>query len=117
MRRLLLSLFLAAFSALAADVTGKWTASAEGPNGTMTRTFTFKVDGAKLTGETVSSLFGKSPIENGKVDGDSISFVLNVKFQDNELQVNYKGKVAGDTINLTAETPQGEIVWVAKRSS
>lgn len=52
-----------------------------------------------------------------KVDGDSISFVLNVKFQDNELQVNYKGKVAGDTINLTAETPQGEIAWVAKRSS
>jgi hypothetical protein len=117
MHRLLLSLALASLSAFAADIAGNWKATAEGPNGAMSRTFSFKVEGAKLTGETVSSLVGKSAIENGKVDGDSISFVINVKFQGNEMQVNYKGKLAGDTLNLTAETPQGEIAWVAKRGS
>lgn len=117
MPRLLLSLLLASLSAFAADISGNWKASAEGPNGTMTRTFSFKVEGAKLTGETVSSWVGKSTIENGKVDGDSISFVIKVKIEDNEMQVNYKGKLAGDTLNLTAETPQGEIAWVAKRGS
>lgn len=117
MSRILLSFVFASLSAFAADVAGNWKATAEGPNGTMSRTFAFKVEGAKLTGETVSSLVGKSTIEDGKVDGDSISFVINVKFQDNEMKVNYKGKLSGDQLNLTAETPQGEITWVAKRGS
>jgi hypothetical protein len=117
MSRTLLSFFLVSLSAFAADVAGNWKATAEGPNGTMTRTFTFKVDGAKLSGETVSSMLGKSTIEDGKVDGDTVSFVINVKFQDNEMKVSYKGKLAGDQLNLTAETPQGEIAWVAKRGS
>ena len=46
-------------AALAADVTGEWKATAEGPNGSMERTFSLKADGAKLTGETVSSFAGK----------------------------------------------------------
>ena len=117
MSRILVSFVLASHSAFAADVAGNWKATAEGPNGTMSRTFAFKVEGAKLTGETVSSMLGKSTIEDGKVDGDAISFVINVKFQDNEMKVNYKGKLSGDQLNLTAETPQGEITWVAKRGS
>ena len=35
---------LFAFSALAADISGNWKATAEGPNGAMERTFTFKQD-------------------------------------------------------------------------
>ena len=54
----------------AADVAGEWTATAEGPNGAMQRTFTFKVDGSKLTGETVSSFLGKSEI---KLDFDTMN--------------------------------------------
>ena len=89
---------------MAADVAGEWKATAEGPNGSMERTLSLKVDGAKLTGETVSSFTGKSMIENGKVDGDSITFTITAKIQDNEMKISYKGKVTGkDTMLLSSE--------------
>ncbi len=117
MRHILVLMTLFAATALAADVTGNWKASAEGPNGTMERTFTFKVDGNKLTGETTSSMFGKSTITDGKIDGDNLSFTITVKFQDNEMKLNYKGKVNGNEIKFTVENPDGGqvIEWVAKK--
>jgi hypothetical protein len=112
-------LALLAVSALAvfAGVAGTWKAIAEGPNGAMERTFVFKVDGNTLTGETTSSMLGKSTITDGKVDGDSLSFNITVKFQDNEMKVSYKGKVAGDDIKLTSEVPDfgQSIEWTGKR--
>jgi hypothetical protein len=56
--------------ALAADVTGAWTGQAPGPNGEgFQLTFTFKQDGAKLTGTVAGP--GGPPLDiiNGKVDG------------------------------------------------
>jgi len=118
MKKLLL-LLAAAAAMMAADIAGEWKATAEGPNGTMERTFSLKVDGAKLTGETVSSFVGKSTIEEGKVDGDSFSFVITAKFQDNEMKLHYKGKVTGkDTIALTSQIAGGEgnaIEWKGAR--
>ena len=115
----LLSIFFVlalAVPALAADITGNWKATAEGPQGAMTRTFAFKVDGEKLTGETVSSFAGKSEIMDGKINGDDISFTLNVKFQDNEMKIAYTGKVVSkDEIKLSADVQGNTIEWVAKR--
>jgi len=117
MKRLLAVIALLALPALAADVTGTWKATAEGPNGTMERTFVLKVDGNKLTGETTSSMFGKSEISDGKIDGDNLSFTITVKFQDNEMKLNYKGKVSGKEIRFTVESPMGgqTIEWLAKK--
>ncbi len=117
MKRLLVWMTLFATAALAADISGNWKATAEGPNGSMERTFTFKVDGNKLTGETTSSMFGKSTITDGKVDGDNVSFSITVKFQDNEMKLNYKGKVSGNEIKFNVESPDGGqvIEWVAKK--
>ena len=100
------------------DISGTWKASAEGPNGTMERTFVFKVDGNKLTGETTSSMLGKSTITDGKVDGDNVTFTIDAKFQDQEMKLNYKGKVnaAGDEIKFTVEVQGQSIEWVAKRA-
>ena len=104
-------------SLFAADVTGEWKATAEGPNGAMERTFSLKADGAKLTGETVSSFAGKSAIREGKVDGENLSFTITIKIQDNEREVKYKGKVVSkDEIKFTADGFQGQTIeWVAKR--
>jgi hypothetical protein len=115
-RFMALTVFLAA-TAWAADITGTWKATAEGPNGPMERTFTFKVDGGKLMGETTSSMFGKSDITDGKIEGDNLSFTITVKFQDNEMKLNYKGKVSGNEIKFTVENPDGGqiIEWVAKK--
>jgi hypothetical protein len=117
MKKLLFLLLIAALNVVGAEVTGTWKASAEGPQGQMERTFTFKADGSKLTGETVSQMMGKSTIDNGKVDGDNLSFEIKVKFQDQEMVIQYKGSVKGDTIKMTAELPGGGngIEWNGKR--
>lgn len=117
MCKILMTALLWAVAAMGADVTGNWKATAEGPMGSMERTFTFKQEGTKVTGETVSSMFGKSEIIDGKVVGDTLSFTIVVKFEDNEMKVNYKGKVAEKEMKLTAEVPMGDqkIEWVAKR--
>ena len=120
MSRLLGLLAVAAWTLLGADVSGNWKATAEGPNGTMERTFTFQVAGDKLTGETTSSLFGKSAIENGKVEGDNVSFDITVSFDGNEMKLNYKGKVvAADEIHFTVENPNFDqtFEWKAKKAS
>jgi len=101
MKRLLLSLTLFAFSAFAADPTGNWKASADGPNGAMDRTFTFKVDGSKLTGESNSEMVGKSTIEDGKIDGDNISFSISFELQGNQMKTTFKGKTTGDDLTLS----------------
>src|SRR5260370_27194431 len=102
MKLIVLGLLLS-IDAFAADVTGTWKGSAETPNGTIERTFVFKVDGNKLTGETTSNMMGKSVIENGKVDGDNLPFSIMIKFQHNEMKADYKRKaVVGKQIKLTA---------------
>ena len=117
MKRLLAVLAVFATSALAADVTGTWKAKADFNGQTRERTFVFKVEGTKLTGETTSSMMGKSTITDGKVEGDNISFTITVKFQDNEMKLNYKGKIKGDEIHFTVDNPQGgqTIEWNAKK--
>jgi hypothetical protein len=95
-----LSLSIAAF---AADVTGTWTAEVPGRGGTNTTTFSFKVDGAKLTGSVDGGRGGAQPISDGKVDGDNISFAQNLSFGGNDVTISYKGVVKGDTIEMTRE--------------
>jgi len=119
MQRLLALLAMCACAALAADISGNWKATAEGPNGSMERTFTFKVDGNKVTGETTSSMLGKSTITDGKLEGDTLTFSITANFGGNEMKLDYKGKVSGDQIKLTssgAATGGQSIEWVAKRT-
>jgi hypothetical protein len=120
MKRVFFLLAMSALSALAADIAGTWKATAEGPNGSMEHTFVFQVDGNKLTGETTSSMMGKSTIADGKVDGDNLSFTITVKFQDNEMKLSYKGKVTGNEIHFTAEMAGGggqSLEWHGKKIS
>ncbi len=87
--------------AWAADVNGKWVAQVPGRDGQARETtFTFKVEGAKLTG-TVSGRQGETPISDGKIDGDNISFTRSLSAGGNEIKINYKGKVSGDEIKFT----------------
>jgi hypothetical protein len=94
---------LALTAAYAADATGKWVAETQGRNGPTQTTFTFKVDGAKLTGTMQGAQGDPIEITEGKVDGDNISFVVVRSMGGNEMKMTYKGKVAGDEIKMTRE--------------
>ena len=118
MKWLPVAFVLFAFTALAADISGNWKATAEGPQGAMERTFTLKQEGAKVTGETVSSFTGKSTITDGKVEGDTVTFTINAKLGDQEVKLNYKGKIAGNEIKFTSQMADGgnaPIEWTAKK--
>jgi hypothetical protein len=95
-----------AIGALAADVTGKYVAEVQGRNGTQQQTFDLKAVGATLTG-TVSSPRGDQKIEDGKVDGDTISFTTTMKMGDNEMKIAYTGKVAANSIEFSREMTGG----------
>jgi hypothetical protein len=93
----------------AADVNGKWTAQVPGGRDGQLQetTFTFKVEGDKLTG-TVSGRQGDTPIADGKISGDDISFTVTRERQGNTIKQAYKGKVAGDEIKFTRSTEGGQ---------
>ena len=120
MKRLLFSLIVFALAASAADLAGTWKGTAEGPQGAIERTFVFKVDGNKLTGETTSEMLGKSEIQDGKIDGDNVTFTITASIQGNELKLSYKGKVTGNELKLTSEAAGGgggfgAIQWTCKK--
>jgi hypothetical protein len=99
--------------AMAADVTGAWKASMQGPDGqSMELTFNFKADGAKLTG-TVTSPMGEMPISEGKIDGDKIEFTV----ETDQFKVVHKGTVSGDTMKLTVDMGGQTMEMTAKRSA
>ena len=97
----LLSLF--AVTAVAADISGKWTSEAAGRDGTpQVTTYTFKVAGTTLTG-TIGTARGDQEITEGKISGDEISFVTVRDTPNGSMKTNFKGKVAGAEIRLTRE--------------
>jgi hypothetical protein len=100
-----LALALTAATAVAADVTGTWTADAVGPDGSSyPLTFTFKQNAAALTGTVQGPQGDPIAISNGKVDGNSISFQVSF----NGITISHSGTLndAGDEIKLSTKTDQ-----------
>jgi hypothetical protein len=94
----------AAAPAFAPDITGSWSGAMSTPNGDFQISFTFKQDGAKLTGTVAGPQGDPLEITDGKVDGDKVSF--NVSF--NGMTIKHEGTIAGEEIKLTSKTDQGD---------
>jgi hypothetical protein len=99
---LTIGLLLVTGIAFGADVDGKWTGSIAGMDGNnMTIGYTFKADGATLTG-TTKGMDGKDiAIKDGKINGNNISFSVTFDFGGQEMKMEYKGVVSADQIKLT----------------
>jgi hypothetical protein len=76
MRGTVAVVLLLSMSAMAGDLTGKWSGSfrADGADHDVPQFFILKHDGNKLTGTAGPDQSEQYPIENGKVDGDRVSF-------------------------------------------
>jgi hypothetical protein len=96
-----------AITAVAADVTGKWNAQVPGRNGTRATTFDLKADGDKLSG-TMSVEGAPSPIADGKISGDTITFTATADRGGNTIKYNFSGKISGDEIQFKREGGQGQ---------
>jgi hypothetical protein len=113
----LLALFLLGTTLLsAADVTGKWTGEVEGRNGKRPITMNLKADGATLTG-TVTARNADTPISDGKIDGDNISFAMTFEGNNGKVTINYKGTVSGDEIKFTRTMGERTTDFTVKRAN
>ena len=100
----LLTLAVASLSAFAADVTGTWKAEFETQRGLQKYTFTLKQDGTNLTGKAGVEMTDQkrdAEFKEGKVEGETVTFVESLKIQDNEININYTGKISGNEIKFT----------------
>src|SRR5260370_13259398 len=94
--------------AYAADVSGKWTYEMSRGGNTMTSTITLKADGAKLTGSVSGRQGAETPIENGKVDGNNVSFEVTREGQNGKKTMKYTGTASGNEHKLKIAMGGGE---------
>jgi hypothetical protein len=111
-----------------ADPTGTWTWSTPGRDGGAERksTLKLKLEGDKLTGTLAApgrqgGESREATIEDGKLNGDEISFKVTREFNNNKVTQKYNGKISGDTIKGKIEFERnGEAQsrdWQAKRET
>lgn len=89
--------FLSAVLALAADVTGTWTANVVLAAGSGSPKLELKQTGETLTG-TYHGQFGDAPIK-GTVKGDKVEFA----FGTDQAQAKYSGTVTGNKMAGTVD--------------
>jgi len=86
-----------------ANIAGTWTTSFESQVGMQNYTYSIAVDGNTLTGHAKSNL-GEGDLSEGKVNGDTVTFIENLKIEGMELRIDYKGKIdSGDEIKFTRQ--------------
>ena len=78
MKRLLAAVLILVTTAIAGDLTGKWSGSfkADGADHGVSQLFIFKQDGNKLSGTGGPDQNEQYPIENGKIEGTRVRFEL-----------------------------------------
>src|SRR5688572_4512184 len=102
----LLTFAIASLSAFAADVSGTWKADFETQRGLQKYTFTLKQDGTSVTGKASADMNGEkreAELKEGKVEGDTVTFVEPLNAQGNDLRIVYTGKIAADGIKFTRQ--------------
>lgn len=98
-RLLVAGFVLMAATAFAADIDGKWAGNIETPGGAITLAYTFKADGATLTGTMIGPDGAEIKISNGKIEGNKVSFTVNGDFG----ALTFNGVVSATDVQLTAE--------------
>ena len=94
---------------------GSWKAEFTDPRGNQRSViFRFKVSGARLAG---SFVLGREsmPIEDGEVEGETLSFRVTLSVGEMDLELLYRGRLQGDTLHLVQETRGGTRELTARR--
>jgi hypothetical protein len=113
------ALALAGIGRAGDNITGKWKGQFDSQIGLQKYTYEFKVAGTNLTGKAIGEReMGTNEVDitEGTVSTNGIFFVEPLKFGDNELRIEYTGKVSGDEIKFHRKVGDfAEEDFVAKR--
>jgi hypothetical protein len=112
----LMAILCFSFVASAASVDGKWTAEIPGRNGN-TQTNTFTSSGTTVEG-TMTTQRGDTPIADGKVDGDTLTFTITRPGRNggDPTKITYTGKIKGDSIDFSYDMGRGPQTFTAKKA-
>jgi hypothetical protein len=107
----------AALAADAINISGTWNTKFDSQVGEQIYTYTFKVEGGKLTGTAKSNL-GEATLTGGKVEKDIVTFVEHLDYQGQALDINYEGRiVSADEIKFKRDVAgQGGEEFTARRA-
>jgi hypothetical protein len=101
------------------SIAGKWKGEFDSQIGLQKYTYTFRFDGTNVTGAAHSEKeMGTNDvaISEIKIAKDEISFIEPMKFQDNEIRIEYTGEIKGDEIKFHRKVGDfAEEDFVAKR--
>ena len=90
-----------------ADLTGRWVAETQAPNGEKRQTvFELKSEGDQLTGYLVSTQ-GDDMIADGKISGETLSFTVIGDFYGQERRTPYTGRITSEGLVLTPAGGRG----------
>ena len=115
LRLLALALILAA-PIFAADIDGTWTGAIDGGGGPTQLVYNFKGDGETLTGSTTGPDGAEIKISDGKIDGNNVSFNLNLDFGGQAFTMAVKGVLSGSNLQLTADFAGMPFEFALKKS-
>jgi hypothetical protein len=79
------------------------------PMGDQEAKLTLKTDGDAVTGTSESAMTGVSEIEDGKINGNELTWTENVKTPMGSLTLNMTVTVNGDKISGQANSPFGPL--------
>jgi hypothetical protein len=114
-KALAIGLMFAATTAWAADADGNWVGSLDTPGGAVEVAFQFKVDGTKLTGTTVGPDGTALELKQGKVEGNKLSFSMDVDFGGQVMTLNYTGVVESKEIKMNLDFMDQPMAFVLKK--
>ena len=95
----------------ASAVVGTWEFTRETPQGTRTSTLKIKPD---MTG-TYTMRDNEVPVKDLKVDGNNVSFKIELSFNDRQFTMEFKGKVDGKILKGEFVTQRGAREAVGKK--
>ncbi len=114
MRTITLVLLLAGLLQ-AGDFNGTWKADYTSPDGHQRQTkFVLHVKDSALTGQVVNSS-EEMQIQEGKVDGNAMSFIVLRNMEGEQLKLKFTGELSGDSILIKIDYGDGAFEITAKR--
>ncbi len=90
-------------------VGGTWKITIAIPDQAIGGTLTLSQQGPNFTGTMQTDATGTSPVRDGKISADGMSFSSTVAFGGASFDITVSGKINGDQISGTINSPQGAI--------
>ena len=90
--------------AFGADISGRWTAPFNREGTPVTIVMNLKVSGSDVTGTITTPRGQELKIENGKLEGDKLTFETNIEGPNGrKFNPHYTGEIKEDAIKMTTE--------------